>query len=82
MGKFSNATFFRQIVLQNLQRKTLGFSETEVFSTAKGCQGGGGHYDACGIWRAIMRIVGTFITLETYSESIVGNIIMRVGEIA
>ena len=26
--KFSNATFFRQIALQNLQRKNLGFSET------------------------------------------------------
>ena len=28
--KFSNVTFFRQIVLQNLQRKNLGFSETEL----------------------------------------------------
>ena len=28
MEKFSNATFFRQIALQNLQRKNLGFSET------------------------------------------------------
>ena len=27
--KFSNATFFRQIALQNLQRKNLGFSETD-----------------------------------------------------
>ena len=26
--KFSNATFFRQIALQNLQSKNLGFSET------------------------------------------------------
>ena len=26
--KFLNATFFRQIALQNLQRKNLGFSET------------------------------------------------------
>ena len=30
MEKFSNAIFFRQIALQNLQRKNLGFSETEV----------------------------------------------------
>ena len=30
--KFSNATFFRQIALQNLQRKNLGFSETELAS--------------------------------------------------
>ena len=28
--KFSNATFFRQIALQNLQRKKLGFSETNM----------------------------------------------------
>ena len=28
VGKFSNATFFHQIALQNLQRKNLGFSET------------------------------------------------------
>ena len=28
--KFSNATFFRQIALQNLQRKNLRFSETEL----------------------------------------------------
>ena len=28
--KFSNATFFRQIALQNLQRKNLGFSETAL----------------------------------------------------
>ena len=28
MEKFSNATFFRQIALQNLQRKNLRFSET------------------------------------------------------
>ena len=28
MEKFSNAIFFRQIALQNLQRKNLGFSET------------------------------------------------------
>ena len=27
--KFSNATLFRQIALQNLQRKNLGFLETE-----------------------------------------------------
>ena len=27
--KFSNAAFFRQIVLQNLQRENLGFCETE-----------------------------------------------------
>ena len=32
MEKFSNATFFRQIALQNLQRKNLGFSETETTS--------------------------------------------------
>ena len=30
MEKFSNATFFRQIALQNLQRKNLGFSETDI----------------------------------------------------
>ena len=29
MEKFSNATLFRQIALQNLQRKNLRFSETE-----------------------------------------------------
>ena len=28
--KFSNATFFRQIMLQNLQCKKLGFSETNL----------------------------------------------------
>ena len=31
--KFSNATFFRQIALQNLQRKNLGFSETMLLQT-------------------------------------------------
>ena len=30
MEKFSNATFFRQIALQNLQHKNLRFSETEL----------------------------------------------------
>ena len=30
MEKFSNSTFFRQIALQNLQRKNLGFSETDI----------------------------------------------------
>ena len=30
--KFSNATFFRQIALQNLQRKNLGFSEAVIRS--------------------------------------------------
>ena len=30
--KFSYATFFRQIALQNLQRKNLGFSETVLYS--------------------------------------------------
>ena len=30
MEKFSNATSFRQIALQNLQRKNLGFSETDM----------------------------------------------------
>ena len=30
MEKFSNATLFRQIALQNLQRKNLGFSETVI----------------------------------------------------
>ena len=30
MEKFSNVTLFRQIALQNLQRKNLGFSETEL----------------------------------------------------
>ena len=30
MEKFSNATLFRQIALQNLQRQNLGFSETEL----------------------------------------------------
>ena len=29
MEKSSNVTFFRQIAFQNLQRKSLGFSETE-----------------------------------------------------
>ena len=29
--KFSNATFFRQIVSQNLQHKDLGFSGTETY---------------------------------------------------
>ena len=28
---FSNATFFRQIASQNLQRKNLGFSETNMW---------------------------------------------------
>ena len=31
--KFSNATLFRQIALQNLQRKILGFSETDLSRT-------------------------------------------------
>ena len=30
-GKISNATFFRQIALQNLQRKNLGFSGTDLY---------------------------------------------------
>ena len=33
--KFSNATFFRQIALQNLQRKNLGFSETGISVAAQ-----------------------------------------------
>ena len=33
MEKFSNATFFRQIALQNLQHKNLGFSETDFTPT-------------------------------------------------
>ena len=32
MEKFSNTTFFRQIALQNTQRKKLGFSETVLWS--------------------------------------------------
>ena len=32
-GKVSNATFFRQTALQNLQRKNLGFSETDLLET-------------------------------------------------
>ena len=32
MEEFSNATFFRQIALQNLQRKNLAFSETELYA--------------------------------------------------
>ena len=34
MEKFSNATLFRQIALQNLQRKNLWFSETELLGKA------------------------------------------------
>ena len=32
MEKFLNTTFFRQIALQNLQRKNLGFSETGLIN--------------------------------------------------
>ena len=35
--KISNSTFFRHIALQNLQRKNLGFSETDMTkANAKG----------------------------------------------
>ena len=34
-GKFSNATFFCQIALQNLQRKNLGFSEIDFIIISK-----------------------------------------------
>ena len=34
-GKVSNPIFFRQIALQNLQRKNLAFSETEIGEVLK-----------------------------------------------
>ena len=38
VDKFSNATFFRQIASQNLQRKNLGLSETETCCHSIGIQ--------------------------------------------